>query len=136
MYCEASAVLSKYAVTHGKCIVQFTLHIKYMLKIYGSLHMSQWKCNLRSMLDSEDCTVHRGAFCQFRFRWIHSCHNSKSTGTICVSKAYLRAKIKPSFVWCVPKVTYFCFTRRQVIFLSQLLTDLKKNLEPRFPCGF
>ena len=109
MYCEASAVLSKYAVTHGKCIVQFTLHIKYMLKIYGSLHMSQWKCNLCSMLDSEDCTVHRGAFCQFPFRWIHYCHISKSTGTICVSKAYLKAKIRPSLVCCVPRMAYFCF---------------------------
>ena len=25
-------------------------------------------------------TVHRGTFCQFSFRWIHSCHSSKSTG--------------------------------------------------------
>ena len=23
---------------------------------------------------------HRGAFCQFPFRWIYYCHNSKSTG--------------------------------------------------------
>ena len=27
------------------------------------------------------CTaVHRGAFCQFPFRWIYYCHSSKSTG--------------------------------------------------------
>ena len=25
-------------------------------------------------------TVHRGAFCQFLFRWIYYCHSSKSTG--------------------------------------------------------
>ena len=24
--------------------------------------------------------LHRGAFCQFIFRWIYNCHNSKSTG--------------------------------------------------------
>ena len=24
--------------------------------------------------------VHRGAFCQYTFRWIHYCHSSKSTG--------------------------------------------------------
>ena len=24
--------------------------------------------------------MHRGAFCQFLFRWIYYCHNSKSTG--------------------------------------------------------
>ena len=25
-------------------------------------------------------TLHRGAFCQFPFRWIYHCHSSKSTG--------------------------------------------------------
>ena len=25
-------------------------------------------------------TLHRGSFCQFRFRWIYYCHSSKSTG--------------------------------------------------------
>ena len=25
-------------------------------------------------------TQHRGAFCQFLFRWIYYCHNSESTG--------------------------------------------------------
>jgi hypothetical protein len=24
--------------------------------------------------------LHRGAFCQFIFRWIYCCHSSKSTG--------------------------------------------------------
>ena len=27
-----------------------------------------------------DQGLHRGAFCQFTFRWIYYCHNSKSTG--------------------------------------------------------
>ena len=26
------------------------------------------------------CTLHRGAFCQFPFRWIYYCHSSKFTG--------------------------------------------------------
>ena len=26
------------------------------------------------------CTLHRGAFCQFPFRWVYYCHSSKSTG--------------------------------------------------------
>ena len=26
------------------------------------------------------CTMHRGAFCQFPFRWIYYYHSSKSTG--------------------------------------------------------
>ena len=29
---------------------------------------------------SNCCTLHRGAFCQFPFRWIYYCHSSKSTG--------------------------------------------------------
>ena len=33
-----------------------------------------------SMLDQAYNAVHRGAFCQFIFRWIYYCHSSKSTG--------------------------------------------------------
>ena len=39
-------------------------------------------------------------------------HNQ--TSPICVSKTYLKAKIKPSLVRCVPKLAYFCFIRRQM----------------------
>jgi hypothetical protein len=34
--------------------------------------------------------------------------------TICVSKAYLEAKIRPSNAHCVQKKAYFCFIRKQV----------------------
>ena len=34
--------------------------------------------------------------------------------TICVSKAYLKAKIRPSNGHCAQKKAYFCFIRRQV----------------------
>ena len=34
-------------------------------------------CELLSRLN---CTLHRGAICQFIFRWIYYCHSTKSTG--------------------------------------------------------
>ena len=35
-------------------------------------------------------TVHRGAFCQFTFRWVYYCHSSKSTRKE-IGKTYLCA---------------------------------------------
>jgi hypothetical protein len=33
---------------------------------------------------------------------------------ISFQRRYLKAKIKPSLIRCVPKMAYFCFIRRQV----------------------
>ena len=35
---------------------------------------------VRNLTQTMHCAVHRGAFCQYTFRWIHYCHSSKSTG--------------------------------------------------------
>ena len=85
------------------------------------------------MLDSKDCTVHRGTFCQFPFRWIHDCHSSNTTGTICVSKAYLKAKIKPSLVCCVPKMAYFCFIMQKAGHFSISNIDRREKKSGAFP---
>ena len=46
------------------------------------------------------CTagLHRGAFCQFPFRWIYYCHSSKSTERKLAKRTYVHCMAKRKFI--------------------------------------
>ena len=62
------------------------IHLAVYIKLRGgALHSKalHGKAHQGEALQSSrawSSTVHRGAFCQFPFRWIYYCHSSKSTG--------------------------------------------------------
>ena len=45
-----------------------------------SLHLKQQSSKKYIGITVNLITVHKGAFCQFPFRWIYYCHSNKSTG--------------------------------------------------------
>ena len=62
--------------------------------------------------------LHRGAFCQFPFRWIYYCHSSKSTGKetgkthLCALKGW---QFKNGIL--LPKL--FCLTVRKIVLVIE-----------------
>ena len=54
------------------CILGHSVHIRCMQK--------SCQTTFFSLQLEHHCTVHRGAFCPFLFRWIYYCHSSKYTG--------------------------------------------------------
>ena len=75
--------------------------------------------------------MHRGAFCQFTFRWIYYCHSSKSTGNE-TGKMHLSAVVRQSSASCqtVVRQSYDCLLLGIVTLLDNIIYQLQKNLGP------
>ena len=58
----------------NKFVLQTQLDLHSALVVFQVLDAIQFEHNIQNL------GLHRGAFCQFPFRWIYYCHSSKSTG--------------------------------------------------------
>ena len=64
-------------MSHNRYFSSFCSHLSYPI-FYQSCVKIRKTFTYRKVASSR---LHRGAFCQFPFRWIYYCHSSKSTGT-------------------------------------------------------
>ena len=58
----------------------FTEHLSHKLSLKQNSSVDERPFFSRPAGSSSLPTLHRGAFCQFLFRWIYYCHSSKFTG--------------------------------------------------------
>ena len=73
-----------------KTVVIHNTNTKHFKNLNAShLSIATWELLSYSIIMTFD-TLHRGAFCQFTFRWIYYSHSSKSTGKE-TGKTYLCA---------------------------------------------
>ena len=65
----------------AKLYIQSTINTDYLLWQKSTVYSQNWQFSHFYVhhFFSADITMHRGAFCQFPFRWIYYCHSSKFT---------------------------------------------------------